>query len=633
MDVISIFRLLNKNYGILLFSSVLFAALTYFYTASLPEEYRSESIMYTGIESGVGNMIDGGLGFMSTMVDNQYANLVTEIEAKSTLDETGMRLLALHLVKAETTPSLMSPESHALLKEWLPSQDRKALTVEQDLEATYQKIKQFYKETRGGQKNKNIFENSGSPYSHKAIEKVNVIRMTTSDFIRTEFTWTDPGITQSTLDILNEVVVSRMSELREGRSNDVVTYFRQRVQEALDELKLAEQKLQQFKMENDVINYDHQARSVAVHNDNMENDYLNEISNNHSLKKSLEKLEEQLEVNKKIFKSSEDILAVRSELAKIQAKIAELDIYYRDDEAKLQLNRKKEELDAQLKKMVSDRWSYGRTTEGIGIDEVLNEWLKHSLALEESDSRMKDYTKRKEYYQQEFDRLTALGTEIEKQTRNIKIKEANYLEMLDALNSALINQKSENMAMTNWVVTLEPTFPQEPVQSKKLMLVFVAFFAGFFVPLGVIILFDYLDQSLRTPDRSISLTGLNLLGAYPNMEDHVQADKEGVDLKNISELSVGLLCQNLLLEARKAEWSAGKTLLISVLSTEPREGKARVTHKMSNELAMRGFNILSVNYKEFEADGNFQYDRTTYEVDKNYLNANAPEQMLPLKKI
>ena len=62
MDVISIFRLLNKNYGILL-SSVLFAALTYFYTASLPE-YRSESIMYTGIESGVGNMIDGGLGFV-----------------------------------------------------------------------------------------------------------------------------------------------------------------------------------------------------------------------------------------------------------------------------------------------------------------------------------------------------------------------------------------------------------------------------------------------------------------------------------------------------------------------------------------------------------------------------------------
>ena len=117
------------------------------------------------------------------------------------------------------------------------------------------------------------------------------------------------------------------------------------------------------------------------------------------------------------------------------------------------------------------------------------------------------------------------------------------------------------------------------------------------------------------------------------MEDHVQADKEGVDLKNISELSVGLLCQNLLLEARKAEWSAGKTLLISVLSTEPREGKARVTHKMSNELAMRGFNILSVNYKEFEADGNFQYDRTTYEVDKNYLNANAPEQMLPLKNL
>ena len=139
-----------------------------------------------------------------------------------------------------------------------------------------------------------------------------------------------------------------MSELRAGRSNDVVMYFRQRVQEALDELKLSEHKLQQFKMENDVINYDHQARSIAMHNDNMENDYLNEISNNHSLKKSLERLEEQLEVNKKIFKSSEDILAVRSELANIRAKIALLEIYYRDDEAKLELKKKKEELDARV---------------------------------------------------------------------------------------------------------------------------------------------------------------------------------------------------------------------------------------------------------------------------------------------
>lgn len=632
MSVTSFFRLLNKNFGVLLMFSFIFAVLTFFYTASMPDEYRSESIMYTGIESGVGNMIGGGMGVLSDMADNQYANLVTEIEAKSTLDETGMRLLALHLVKAKTAPSLMTSESYALLDEWLPPSDRKSLTVEKDLEATYQKVKQFHHDTRGGKRNREIFESEASPYSHKAIERVNVIRMTTSDFVRTEYTWTDPGITQSTLAILNDVVINRMSELRAGRSNDVVMYFRQRVQEALDELKLAEHKLQQFKMENDVINYDHQARSIAVHNDNMENDYLNEISNNHSLKKSLVKLQEQLEINKKIFKSSEDILAVRSELANIRAKIAELEIYYRDDEAKLELKKKKEELDAQLTKMVSDRWSYGRTTEGIGIDEVLNEWLQHSLDLEESDSRMADYINRKEYYQSEFDRLTGLGTEIEKQTRNIKIKEANYLEMLDALNTALINQKSESMAMTNWVMTLEPTFPLEPMQSKKLMFVFMSFLAGFFIPLGILVLFDYLDQSLRTPERAKLLTGLNLLGAYPNMDDHVQAEKEGVDLKNISALSVGLLCQNFLLEARKASWSAGEPLLISVISTEPGEGKARMTHKMANELAMRGFNVLAVNYKDFEADGNFQYERTEYNVDRNYLNVNAPEQLLPPEK-
>ena len=63
MSVTSFFRLLNKNFGVLLMFSFIFAVLTFFYTASMPDEYRSESIMYTGIESGVGNMIGGGAGY------------------------------------------------------------------------------------------------------------------------------------------------------------------------------------------------------------------------------------------------------------------------------------------------------------------------------------------------------------------------------------------------------------------------------------------------------------------------------------------------------------------------------------------------------------------------------------------
>ena len=605
------------------------SVLMFFYTASLPDEYRSESILYTGIESGVGRMITDGLNFQA---DSEFANLVTEIESKSTLEETGMRLLALHLVRAKLTPSLLTSESFAQLDEWLSPSDRKALTIKDDLEATYQKISQFHYDNRSSKKFLNLFENLHSPYSHKAIEKVNVIRMTTSDFIRTEYSWTDPGIAQSTLKILNDVVTSRMSDLRTGRTNDVVMYFRQRVQAALDELKEAEANLQQYKQEHDVINYNEQARAMAISKDKMEKDFLNEIATNNSLNSSLKKLEEQLEINKKIFKSSEEILFIRSELAKIRAKIAELNIYYRDEGAKLALQKRKEELDAELTKIVSDRWAFGRTTEGIGIEQVLDEWLNHTLACEESDSRIQDYDRRKEYYKREFDRLAILGTEIEKKTRKIDIKEKNYLEMLDALNTALINQKSESMAMMNWVVTLEPTFPLEPLQSKKLFLVFFAFLVGFFAPLGILILFNFLDQSLRTPERAKLLTGLNLLGAYPNMDDHVQAEKEGVDLKNISALSVGLLCQNFLLEARKSAWSAGEPLLISVISTEPGEGKARMTHKMANELAMRGFNVLAVNYKDFEADGNFLYERSIYDVDRNYLNVNAPEQMLPAEK-
>ena len=631
MNLTTIFRLFNKNWVTLVMCSFLFSVIMFFYSAGLPKEYRSESILYTGIESGVGNMIGSGFG-VAGPVGNQYANLITEIEAKSTLEETGMRLLALHLLEHKVSPKLLTSASFSALDEMVPPSLRKDLIVQGNAEETYNNIKAFRQSEFGSQRNRSLFENATSPYSYQALRDINVIRMATSDFIRLEYTWTDPGIAQSTLDILNSVVISRMSSLKAGQTNDVVMYFRKRVEEALVELKRAEEQLEAFKLKHDVINYDQQARSITMHNDNMENDYLNEKSKNNSLRRSKEKLEEQLEINKKIFKSSDEILSLRTDIAVARAKLAELDIYFRDRKKKQALQLEKEKLEAALEKEVMRRWSYGRTTEGIGIERVLQEWLQHSLDLEESNSRISDYESRKKYYQKEFDRLASLGTEIEKQSRNIKIKEANYLEMLDALNAALINQKSENMAMGNWMVTMEPTFPLDPIHSKKMVLILSALISGFFIPFGIILLMNYLDQSLRTPQRSKELTGLNLLGAYPNMDLYLQAEKEGVDLKNISALSVGLLCQNFLLEARKASWSADEPLLIAVISTEPGEGKGRMTHKMANELAMRGFNVLAVNYKSFEADGIFQYDRAGYKVDRNYLNVHSPEQMLPPEK-
>ena len=630
MSITYFVRLFNKNIWMCSMGGFTLAFLMFLFTVSGLDEYRSESILYTGMESGVGSLIGSEFGYGPA--GNQYANLITEIEARSTQEEVGMRLLALHLTSAKHFPKLLTAESYSQLDKWLPPSERKILTVEGDEDATYQKILVYEKSIDGSDRHRSIFNNTGSPYSYKAIDNVNVIRMATSDFVRTEYTWTDPGIAQSTLDVLNKVIIAKMGELRMGMSNDMVLYFREQVDNSLKELKKAEDSLVAFKVKNGVVKYADQAGSIAHKKDQMEIDYMEQSSKEKSLKMSVKKLEDQLEVNKELFKASDEILAIRNQLAEITAKIAEVELFYRDEQKKLELNEEKNKLTAQLKKIVSDRWAFARTTEGISVDDVLNQWLNYSLDLEKTKALVADYDDRKKYYNIEFERLSKLGSEIEKQTRDIKIKEANYLEMLNSLNDALMRQRSEGMSMGKWVVTLEPTFPFEPVKSKKMFLILLGLVLGFFISFGLVLLFDYLDQSLRTPERARELTGLALLGAYPNMDDHVQAEKEGVDLKNISALSVGLLCQNFLLEARKASWSAGEPLLISVISTEPGEGKARMTHKMANELAMRGFNVLAVNYKDFEADGNFQYERMVYNVDRNYLNVNAPEQMLPPEK-
>lgn len=177
------------------------------------------------------------------------------------------------------------------------------------------------------------------------------------------------------------------------------------------------------------------------------------------------------------------------------------------------------------------------------------------------------------------------------------------------------------------MVTVPLFYPLEPLASKRVFLILVSLRIGFVLPLVVIILLDYLDQTIRTPMRAQKLTNLTLLGAYPNMEDP-SAQKEGLDLERMSNLAVGLLCQNLLLEVKKLGIQNKQPLMVAVFSTEPSDGKSRVTHEMANELTLLGFNVIVMRYKEADADDEFLYTQNLFPIDRAYLNTHAPEQIL-----
>ncbi len=628
MTLIHFIRLFNRNLKLFIFTSVLLGVLVYLFTMRQPKEFQSETEIYTGLASGV-DVTDVNrrtLDFFSA--SNAFDNLINIIKSRQTLEETGERLLAYHLVFGKIDPLIMSEETFEQLNKWLPVNERRRLTVENDLEATLQLIRDFKRDNQTSTVVSSLFYNQSSPYSHKAINAANVVRVGSSDLIRIDYKWSDPAVCQKTLEILNRVFTGKMGEIKVGQSDDVIVYFRKQVEEAFNRLQAAEDRLKQFRTENRIINYDEQTKSIAIMKESLEDEYQKEVAIKASAEASLEKLEQQLEINKEIVKFSDQILVLRTELSDISAKIALMEVYYQNDEELQLLKTKQAELKAQMSKDLEMRFAYGRTTDGVQIAELLNEWLRYTLTLDESNARLRVFNTRKDYFMDIYDEFSPLGSKIGQMEREIGIEEQNYLQQLHSLNQALLKQKGEAISSGGVVVTVPPFFPLEPLKSRRVFLIMIAFVVGFILPLFAVVILDYLDQTIRTPERATRLTKLNLLGAYPNMEGSMTL-KDGTDYSIMSNLGVGLLCQNLLLEVKKLGIQDKPGKQIAFFSTEPGDGKSRVSHEIANELSLLGFQVLVLRYKQSEYDDEILYRQAMFPIDRQYLNARSPEDLLP----
>ncbi len=627
MTLIQFIRLFNRNLKLFLFTSIVVGVLVFLFTMRQAREYQSETEIFTGLASGadVTDVTRSKIDFFST--SNAFDNLINIIKSRQTLEETGERLLALHIMTGNPDPMVMSEETFAQLDIWFPASERKKLLVEGDFQGTIDQIRDYKAANALSRKVEEVFYNSASPYSHSAIGGINVFRVANSDLIRINYKWSDPAVCQKTLELLNAVFTRRMADIKLGQSNDVVIYFRKQVDESMARLQGAEERLKNFRTENRIINYQEQTKSIAVMKEYLEDEYQKEIAIQASAEASLSKLEGQLELNQEIIKYSDKILAQRSELAEISSKIASMEVYYQNEEELEILRVKQNELKSKLTKDLNMRYEYGRTTEGVDVKDLLEQWLKYTLMLDESNARIRVFNSRKDYFMQIYDEFSPLGSKISQMEREIGIEEANYLEVLHSLNQALLKQKGESLSSGGLVVTFPPYFPLEPIKSKRILLVIAAFIIGFFLPLLIVLLIDYLDQTIRTPSRVHKITGLKLLGAYPNMEKMTLRD-DTLDFERMSSLAMGLICQNLLLEVRSLNALDKKPKLVALLSTEPGEGKSRMSHEMANELTLLGFNIMVLRYKESDAHDEFLYDEAMYPIDRDYLTTRSVSELV-----
>jgi len=468
-------------------------------------------------------------------------------------------------------------------------------------------------------------------YSVQSIGRIEIYRINNSDLVRLTFTSDDPGICQQTLKILSKVFMKNYKLLRSNETDLVVKYFEAQVDSADKKLQAAEDRLLQFNMKNNIINYYEQSKAIAGQKEDLDLFYQNEQIRLASSVANLRELELSLTARDSIYLKSDEINQMKKELSQITESIVVNELASDYDERVVEqleiLKERQQELRNNIKFYVDQLFLYSHSTQGLPIKNILDQWLLNTLNQEEAKASLIVLARRKLDFVRTYQRFAPLGAMLKRIEREIKVAEQSYLELLRSLNIAKMKQQNEEMS-TNIKMVDEPYFPITSNASKAKLIVLVAAVFGFFLTAFIILILEYFDTSMKNPSRVAKATNMKLAGAFPRLSSRSKAN----ELAFISQRLIDIIIQNIKLSINKNKNSIDNNpIIISVFSTQDNVGKTIIANRIIKRLREVGDSVLFLNYAsndDNEEDFNYSY---TYEITDNFIDVENLQQLISSK--
>jgi polysaccharide biosynthesis transport protein len=575
MSFLHFLKLLSRNFLWLLIIPVILAATIYYFTRNEKKIYSSESTIYTGIASGYNLSGTAKADYYAT--SNAFDNLLSLIESRETKQDVVIDLLAEHLFLKKHDPAALTWGAYDQLQKLIPD-DFKSKVVKPTLLETRIALASF-----AGRADDNVIYKliySENPYySLEALKNIKSSRISNSDLIKISYETSDPIICKRTLELLEETFIEKNRLLREGQTGSVVNYFETETKKAFAKLDSSELNFLNFNKNNDIINYYEQTKAVAgereilyAQNHNLEMDKM-------AANSSLNKVNSSIKGRTNQVFYGEDIIKEREKLADIYNKVALSEIVNTDGSNKKQVDSLKSvaaRTEASLKTTLDKLSVESMTPNGIPTKSVLDEWLKTTLAYEQSKAKLTVMDKRKKEFEEEYKKFAPLGAMLKKIERQISVSEQEYLELLHGLNMARLTQ--QNTELTSKLNIVDPPFlPLKPNASKRLVLVIVGFVVGFVLVLAFILANALINRTLLEPNRAKKTIDAPLLGIYPLLNENPDF---------IKKANLRLLQQFLSTIDAKT-----KPIVIGVLSTQKSEGKTTIINLLERELTNLSYRV------------------------------------------
>lgn len=490
-------------------------------TRNLEKSYPVDMTIYTGVVSGNGIGSDGGT-VNSTVINNTIDNIINIIQSKETLHEVSLHLYARHMIYGDPTKDneYISAANYRHLQNITPDAV-KSLIDKSSVEKTVENLK-AYEVASPSNFVYGLFNWNHPHYAYGKLKNIQVTRLGSSDMLRVSYSANDPGVAYQTLLLLEMLYSVEYRKLQFGSTNNAIQYFEDELERVGTQLRESEDSLTSYNVQNRIINYGEQTEQVAAIDVEFQiqyNEVLKKLSNAEASVNYLESLKDE---NIVYLRDNAEFLARLNQVSDLNTKVAEMGAFFTDslsdNSSYKQLNHFKTQLKGAENELVdfTQRFSERQyTRDGYPTSNFVSQWLEELLLLEKAKAEIEVIEAKMIEIDELYSHFSPIGSTIKRQERNIDFIERNYLSILSSLNAARLQLKSLEMNSASLKMINPPVFPLNSEPSKRKKLVMAAFAGSLVFVIGIFLLLDLLDRTLRDPIRTRKITGATILGALP----------------------------------------------------------------------------------------------------------------------
>ena len=581
----------------LLWGTLFVTGLVIYFTQFLPYSYTVKSSLYAGITSSTS--LDGAAVNFS-VVAATFDNLVNIAKSRGTLEKVSLRLLA-------------SSYTHG--EEWKDNQYIQAKHYRQLLQITPKEVMELidrkdesktlanltaYKKNDHNNFIYSVFNRTIAFYSMAALDRVELKRIGNSDILDISYTSADPGLTQLTVAFLIEELINAYEILRFKSTNDVIAYFEEQVRLAKVRLSEEEDNLMHYNVQERIINYDEETKALAATRYQVD-DRLEAAKRTYEGAVALRKmLDEKMDVRAQIIRNNTNLLQELDKVSNLNQSIMEKEIFISDKSKSKseELQKEKTELrqaEDRISSISDNLNEFAFTKEGVGIENMINEWLIALVNEARAQAEMKVLESRQQDIFDQYSHMSPVGTQVNRKERAIDIAEDNYRTQLSGLASANLRLKNIEMSTSNLQTVAPPSYPLTDNGRNRLMYILAAFFGSMIFIILYFLLIEVLDHTLRDPYRSNHLSGLPVIAAFNGISNL----KYRGFLKACNRLAAAYCCNRL-----NKYMKVGEPTVINLLSINSREGKSFLAKYFIRHWESEGLRVRLVTHDyDFESNG------------------------------